>query len=154
MSTPENRGGRKAATRFTGAISLSSRLGRPALCAVAARGVFTTLGGTLAWAMALPVGSPARASTVGLIGLVLSQMMQTLSDSHGPLVVATNVGTVAAMVEQEALYYLTPFKYFETYYILMTSSYKPSFALAAALVTIGLVLTGFLVFIRRDVRAS
>lgn len=65
--------------------------------AVAVRGVFTTLGGTLAWAMALPIGSPARASTVGLIGLVLSQMMQTLSDSHGPLVVATNVGTVAAM---------------------------------------------------------
>lgn len=65
--------------------------------AVAVRGVFTTLGGTLAWAMALPVGSPARASTVGLIGLVLSQMMQTLSDSHGPLVVATNVGTVAMM---------------------------------------------------------
>lgn len=65
--------------------------------AVAVRGVFTTLGATLAWAMALPIGSPARASTVGLIGLVLSQMMQTLSDSHGPLVVATNVGTVSMM---------------------------------------------------------
>ena len=64
------------------------------------------------------------------------------------------LGTVAAMVEQEAIKYLTPFKYFETYYILMTSSYKPSFALAAALVTAGLVLAGFLVFIRRDVHAS
>nr|WP_099020410.1 cation-translocating P-type ATPase [Mycolicibacterium palauense] len=65
--------------------------------AVAVRGVFTTLGGTLAWALALPVGSPARASTVGLIGLVLTQMMQTLSDSHGPLVVATNLSTVTMM---------------------------------------------------------
>lgn len=65
--------------------------------AVAERGVFTTLGGTLAWAMAVPTGTPARASTVGLIGLVVSQMMQTLSDSHGPLVVATNVGTVSTM---------------------------------------------------------
>jgi Ca2+-transporting ATPase len=62
--------------------------------AVAVRGVFTTLGGTLAWAMAVPMLLPRRAATVGLIGLVLSQMMQTLSDSHGPLVVATNVGTV------------------------------------------------------------
>jgi cation-transporting P-type ATPase I len=65
--------------------------------AVAVRGVFTTLGATLAWAMALPTGTPRRAATVGLIGLVLSQMLQTLSDSHGPLVVATNVGTVLAM---------------------------------------------------------
>lgn len=65
--------------------------------AVAVRAVFTTLGATLAWLMALPVGSPARAATVGLIGLVLTQMMQTLSDSHGPLVVATNIGTVSLM---------------------------------------------------------
>lgn len=64
---------------------------------VAVRGAFTTMGATLAWAMALPIGSPARASTVGLIGLVLSQMLQTLSDSHGPLVVATNIGTVSMM---------------------------------------------------------
>ncbi|WP_018602534.1 cation-translocating P-type ATPase [Mycobacterium sp. 155] len=65
--------------------------------AVAVRGVFTTLGATLAWAMALPTGSRQRAATVALIGLVLSQMMQTLSDSHGPLVIATNVGTVTVM---------------------------------------------------------
>lgn len=65
--------------------------------AVAARGVFTTLGGTLAWAMAMPMAMPRRAATVGLIGLVLSQMMQTLSDSHGPMVVATNIGTVTMM---------------------------------------------------------
>lgn len=59
--------------------------------------MFTTLGATLAWAMALPTGTPSRAATVGLIGLVLSQMLETLSDSRGPLVVATNVGTVAVM---------------------------------------------------------
>lgn len=65
--------------------------------AVALRGVFTTLGATLAWAMARLTGRPRRAATVGLIGLVLSQMLETLSDSHGPLVVATNIGTVLVM---------------------------------------------------------
>lgn len=64
------------------------------------------------------------------------------------------MGAVAAMLEQEALYYLSPFKYFETYRILMTSSYKPSFALAAALLTAGCVIAGFVIYIRRDVHAA
>jgi Ca2+-transporting ATPase len=33
-----------------------------------------------------------------LIGLVSTQVLQTLIDSHGPLVVATNVGTFGVMV--------------------------------------------------------
>jgi ABC-2 type transport system permease protein len=64
------------------------------------------------------------------------------------------LGTVAAMLENEKLYYLSPFRYFETRYILMTSSYRPSFVLAAALVVLCCVITGFVAFIRRDVRAS
>jgi len=64
------------------------------------------------------------------------------------------LGTVAAMLENEKLYYLSPFRYFETRHILMTSSYKPSFLLAGALVVVCCVIAGFAVFIRRDVRAS
>jgi len=63
------------------------------------------------------------------------------------------LGTVAAMVGSEKLYYLSPFKYFEGYYILTTSSYKPSFLLAAALVVAVSVGAAFWVFVRRDVRA-
>jgi ABC-2 type transport system permease protein len=64
------------------------------------------------------------------------------------------LGTVAAMLENEKLYYLSPFRYFEPRYILLTGSYRTSFTLAAALVVLCLVLTGFVAFIRRDVRAS
>ncbi|MEP9393090.1 cation-translocating P-type ATPase [Gordonia sp. VNK1] len=65
--------------------------------AVAVRGVFTTTGATLAWTLGRLTGTPERAATIGLVGLVLTQMMETLGDSHGPLVVATNVGTFAVM---------------------------------------------------------
>lgn len=65
--------------------------------AVAVRGVFTTLGATLAWTFGRLSGRAARASTIGLVGLVVTQMMETLMDSHGPLVVATNVGTFVVM---------------------------------------------------------
>ncbi|BBY17296.1 metal cation transporting ATPase H [Mycolicibacterium litorale] len=66
--------------------------------AIAIRGAATTTGATAAWLMASVTGTPRRAATAALIGLVSTQMLQTLLDSHGPLVVATNIGTFAAMI--------------------------------------------------------
>lgn len=65
---------------------------------IAIRGAATTTGATAAWLMASVTGTPRRAATTALIGLVSTQMLQTLIDSHGPLVVATNVGTFATMI--------------------------------------------------------
>ncbi|MGE2833980.1 HAD-IC family P-type ATPase [Mycobacterium sp. SMC-4] len=65
--------------------------------AIWVRGASTATGGTLAWVFGRATGTPRRAATMGLIGLVLTQMGQTLTDSRGPLVVATNVGTLAVM---------------------------------------------------------
>ncbi len=67
--------------------------------AIGIRGAATTGGATLAWLLARTVpGSPRRTATVSLIGLVCTQMLQTLADSHGPLVLATTAGSFAAMV--------------------------------------------------------
>ena len=38
-------------------------------------------------------GPPRRAATIALIGLVSTQLAQTLADSHGPLVVLTSAGS-------------------------------------------------------------
>jgi cation-transporting P-type ATPase I len=65
--------------------------------AIAIRGAATTGGATAAWLMARVTGTQRRAATAALIGLVSTQVLQTLIDSHGPLVVATNIGTFAAM---------------------------------------------------------
>nr|WP_185296244.1 cation-translocating P-type ATPase [Mycolicibacterium litorale] len=65
---------------------------------IAIRGAATTTGATAAWLMASVTGTPRRAATAALIGLVSTQMLQTLLDSHAPLVVATNIGTFAAMI--------------------------------------------------------
>lgn len=65
--------------------------------AIAIRGAATTGGATAAWLMARMTGRQRRAATAAMIGLVSTQILQTLIDSHGPLVVATNVATFAAM---------------------------------------------------------
>ena len=65
--------------------------------AIGIRGAATTTGAMLAWLMASATGTPGRAATVALIGLVGTQLAQTLVDSHGPLVVLTTVGSVAVL---------------------------------------------------------
>lgn len=66
--------------------------------AIGIRGAATTAGATMAWLLAATVpGTPRRRATIALVGLVSTQMMQTLADSHGPLVVATTAGSFATM---------------------------------------------------------
>ncbi len=64
---------------------------------IGVRGVATTGGATAAWLLARPLGTAGHASTVALIGLVGTQLMQTLIDSSSRAVVLTSVGSLAAM---------------------------------------------------------
>ncbi|MGZ8801042.1 MAG: HAD-IC family P-type ATPase [Mycobacterium sp.] len=65
--------------------------------AIGVRGGSTTLGATLAWLMASATGTRRRAATVALIGLVATQLAQTLADSRGRLVVFTAAGSFAVL---------------------------------------------------------
>ncbi|KAA1248430.1 cation-translocating P-type ATPase [Mycobacterium simiae] len=65
--------------------------------AIGIRGASTTVGAMLAWLMASVTGTPRRAATVALIGLVGTQLAQTLADSHARVVVLTTVGSFAAL---------------------------------------------------------
>lgn len=63
------------------------------------------------------------------------------------------LGAVASTLNQPDLYYLSPFKYFETMGILQRSAYDPAFSLTAAGVTLLCVALGFAVYTRRDIPA-
>lgn len=65
--------------------------------AIAVRGTATTAGATLAWALGRLTGPQRRAATIALIGLVSTQLTQTLADSRSPLVVATAAGSFLAL---------------------------------------------------------
>lgn len=65
---------------------------------LAVRALTTTAGATLAWAIARSTGSAGRASTVGLIALVGTQLGQTLAaGSRSPTVIATAFGSALAL---------------------------------------------------------
>ena len=65
--------------------------------AIAVRGTATTAGATLAWAMGRLTGPQRRAATIALIGLVCTQLTQTVADSRSPLVVSTAAGSFLAL---------------------------------------------------------
>jgi len=75
-------------------------LDRPLIDAILKRGAATTLGATLAWALGnLTPGTRGRSATMGLTALVGTQLAQTLrTRQHSPLVVATSLGSVAALI--------------------------------------------------------
>jgi H+-transporting ATPase len=65
---------------------------------VAIRGAATTLGASASWSTAtFTRANPKRAATVGLVGLVTTQLGQTLLESRDPLVIATVAGTFLTM---------------------------------------------------------
>jgi cation-transporting P-type ATPase I len=64
---------------------------------VGVRATTTAGGATTAWALARMTGRRRRASTVGLVALVGTQLGQTLLDSRSPLVVFTAAGSLAVL---------------------------------------------------------
>lgn len=64
------------------------------------------------------------------------------------------VGMAAATLEVRDLYYLSPFKYFDTTEILRGNGYHGSFVLTAILVTGLSILLAYLVYIRRDIHSA
>lgn len=87
------------------ALAVSSQDGTPTVDrdeqamwrAIAVRGTATTAGATLAWLMGRLTGTQRRAATIALIGLVCTQLAQTVADSRSPLVVATTAGSFLAL---------------------------------------------------------
>jgi cation-transporting P-type ATPase I len=76
----------------------NTSLGQPLERAIAARAVTTTAGATVAWAGGRATGRATRASTISLVGLVGSQLGQTLrSDARNPTVLAASLGSAATL---------------------------------------------------------
>ena len=74
-------------------------LGRPLDRAILSRAMLTAGGATAAWLPARLTGGPRRASTVALVGLVGTQLAQTVtSGGRHPMVLAAGLGSAAVLV--------------------------------------------------------
>ncbi|NLI21270.1 MAG: ABC transporter permease subunit [Clostridiales bacterium] len=89
-----------------------------------------------------------------LIGAAAPKIRSVLPISLSTVFGLFIVGMVAAALDQKDLYYLSPFKYFDTVGILQTSAYQTSFVVTAAAVTALAVCAGYAVYGRRDIQAA
>jgi cation-transporting ATPase I len=92
------RGGPGPQTAVEGASSARTWLRGTLGQTLAVRGTATAAGATTAWAVARLTGTPQRASTVGLLALVGTQLGQTLTlAGRDPLVLVTALGSVVVL---------------------------------------------------------
>lgn len=64
------------------------------------------------------------------------------------------VGMLGAVLGEDKVRYLTPFKYFDAAYILKHGAYETGFAILAACVAVVAVAASFLAFARKDIHAQ
>lgn len=63
------------------------------------------------------------------------------------------LGMVAAALEEQKLYYFTPFKYFEAAYILTNAAYEPVYLVIGASFVVLAILAAFLVYRKKDIHS-
>jgi len=89
-----------------------------------------------------------------MLGAVIPKIRSVLPLSLSIVFGFFIIGMVAATLDQKNLYYLSPFKYFDTITILEKSTYQASFMIMGVLVTTVAVFTGYMVYTRRDIHSA
>jgi ABC-2 type transport system permease protein len=64
------------------------------------------------------------------------------------------IGMVSSIADSEALRYLSPLRYFDNGYIIANGAYETRFLALAWILTLLFAAAGFVVFIKKDVRAA
>jgi len=63
------------------------------------------------------------------------------------------IGMLGSVLGDEAVRYITPFKYFDLAYITQNAAYEISFIIVGILFVIAAIVTSFLVYVKKDIHA-
>jgi ABC-2 type transport system permease protein len=63
------------------------------------------------------------------------------------------LGSLGAVIGEEAARYISPFRYFETSYILANGAYEQSFVLVGFLIIAATVVGSYLIYLKKDIHA-
>jgi len=62
-------------------------------------------------------------------------------------------GMLASTIGDEAVRYITPFKYFDTNYIIKNSSYEATFIIVEIVFIIAAITASYIVYCKKDIHA-
>lgn len=84
-----------------------------------------------------------------IIGKIKSVISISLSTVFGFFI----LGSLGSIIGDKAIRYLSPFKYFDTVYIIKNSAYETSFVAAGFIFVIAAIAASYLVYVRKDIHA-
>jgi hypothetical protein len=89
------------------------------------------------------------------IGILLSTIMRkiksTISLSLGVVFAFYIIGMLQSTLNDKAMKYITPFKYFDAGYIIKNSSYDMTFVIISLFVVVVSILLSYVFFLKRDI---
>lgn len=88
-----------------------------------------------------------------LLSVLIQKMKSVLTFSLGTVFCFFFIGMIAATGEDEIKRYLSPFKYFDTVYIMENSSYETSFLLTGIGVILVSIITSYIFYRKNDVHS-
>ena len=88
-----------------------------------------------------------------LVSVTVPKIKSVVSVSLGTVFGFFIINMFDSVIGNQAARYLTPYKYFDSAYIIKNASYETSFVITAIVFVIAAVATSFLVYARRDIQA-
>lgn len=88
-----------------------------------------------------------------IISVVASKIKSVLSISLSTVFGLFFIGALAATSQEDAVRYISPFKYFDTAYIIKNSSYEASFIIVGIGLIIVAISASYLLYCKKDIHA-
>ncbi|WP_102399365.1 ABC transporter permease subunit [Haloimpatiens massiliensis] len=86
-----------------------------------------------------------------LVAVVVPKIKSVISVSLSTVFGFFIIGMFQAVIESEAFRYITPFKYFDTAYIIKNGQYEVSFIILAVVVVIVTIAASYFIYCKRDI---
>jgi len=86
-----------------------------------------------------------------MVSVLVPKMKSVLPVSLGTVFAFYFLGMFSGTAGEEARRYVSPFKYFDTFYIMKHASYERSFLIAGAVIIMISIITSFIVYTKKDI---
>lgn len=86
-----------------------------------------------------------------IVSVIVSKIKSTISISLGTAFAFYTIGIFQSTLNDKTMKYLTPFKYFDTEYIIKNVSYEMSFVIISIIIIIASIVASYMIYSKKDV---
>lgn len=88
-----------------------------------------------------------------VISVIVPKIRSVIGVSLGVVFSFFIINMFGSLIGDEAIRYITPFKYFDTIYIIENSSYEAQFIIIGGVFVISAIIASYLIYIKKDIHA-